>query len=163
MSDRIDWLPPLLLMEDHEGDWDSYLEALYEVFARDFVRSRPPFRGRPLNLKRHPISLGKEATFWHFISEGKDEESREIDLRRCERIPWPRPIIEAVDAGRVKCWSNSRGGETRHVLAVEDFSFVVVLADRGSFILPWTAYYVEHEHRRKKLRREYEDWEAQKR
>ncbi len=38
----------------------------------------------------------------------------------------------------------------------EDFSYVVVLADRGEYVLLWTAYCVEQEHRRQKLRREYE-------
>lgn len=162
MSDHIDWLPPLVLLADSGGEWDVYLAALYDVFVRDFVRSRPPFRGRPLHLKRYPLSEGKEATFWHFISEGKDEAQRKIDTSRCERLPWPRPIIEAVDSGRVRCWSNTRGSETRHVLAVEDFSYVVVLADRGTFLLPWTAYCVEHENRRRQLRKECEEWEARK-
>ncbi|MNH30689.1 hypothetical protein D3C79_909980 [compost metagenome] len=43
-----------------------------------------------LGLKRHPVIQGKEATFWHMISEGNDEAERLPDLRRCERIRWPR-------------------------------------------------------------------------
>jgi len=48
------------------------------------------------------------------------------------------------------------------VLAVEDFSYVVVLADRGTFLLPWTAYCVDREHQRRKLQKEYEERRAQK-
>jgi hypothetical protein len=44
------------------------------------------------------------------------------------------------------------------VLALEDFSYVVIVADRGDYVLPWTAYYVEHSHRRNKLRKEYESY-----
>lgn len=35
---------------------------------------------------------GKEATFWHMIQEGRIEEDRTPDIRRCERIRWPKPI-----------------------------------------------------------------------
>lgn len=42
------------------------------------------------------------------------------------------------------------------MIALGDFSYVVVLADRGDYVLLWTAYCVEMEHRRQKLRREYE-------
>jgi hypothetical protein len=108
-------------------------------------------------VKRHPELQGKEATFWHFISEGSDEANRTPDLRRCERIPWPRPITDAVDGGRLHCWkNNTRKGEERYVLALADFSYVVVIADRGSHVLPWTAYCVEQEHRRMKLAKEYQ-------
>ncbi|MBT9555754.1 MAG: hypothetical protein IV100_06975 [Myxococcales bacterium] len=161
MSDEsLDWLPGLLHFESFDGDWERYIDAVYAVFRRDFVSSRPAFDGRPLNLKRHPISEGREATFWHFISEGQNEAERVPDLRRCERIAWPRPIIEAVTSGRVLCWPNTRGREQRFVLAVEDFSYVVILADRGHFLLPWTAYCVERDHQRRKLQKEWEAWKA---
>lgn len=89
------WLPPLVPFDDFHGDWGRYLEALYAVFQEDFCRARPNFQGRPLHLKRQPISHGKEATFWHFIQEGQVEADRLPDFRRCERIRWPRPVIEA--------------------------------------------------------------------
>ncbi len=84
------------------------------------------------------------------------------DLRRCERIRWPRSIIEGADTKYVKSWKNSRKGEERLVLALEDFSYVVVLADRSDYVLLWTAYCVEYEHRRRKLREEYEAFTNQK-
>lgn len=57
-------------------------------------------------------------------------------------------------------WSNRRGSDTRILLALDDFSYVVVLADRGDYVLPWTAYTVERKHRREKLRKEYEEYQA---
>ncbi|HLE63375.1 MAG TPA: hypothetical protein VI750_09555, partial [Pyrinomonadaceae bacterium] len=71
MTNQPDWLPALVLLQDYGGDWDRYLEAIYAYFKRDFVDSRPAFRGTRLALKRHPVSQGKEATFWHMTSEGK--------------------------------------------------------------------------------------------
>ena len=145
------------MLTDHGGDWDAYLEAVYAAFVSDFVTNPPPpFDGKRVGLKRHPRFKDKEATFWHFVSEGRAEEERLPDLRRCERIRWPRAMIDAVNSGRVAGWKNKREGEERYVLALPDFSYVVVLADRGGYVLPWTAYSVEYEHRRRRLRMEHE-------
>ena len=156
------WLPPLMPFEDFGGDWPRYLEALYAVFRSNFCGRLPDFQGRPLALKRHPLSQGKEATFWHFIQEGEVEDDRTPDLRRCERIRWPRPVIEAhADSGRVRLWcerrsARGRGQEGRWQLALPDFSYLVVLADRGRFLLPWTAYHLERPHERRKLEQRWQ-------
>ena len=157
MSADLSWLPPLVLLQDFGGDWSRYLPALYEFFRQDFILSTPLYDGRRVGLKRHPVIDGKEATFWHVISEGKVEADRVPDMRRCERIGWPRPIIEAVERGRVRCWKNRREHESRIVIALEDFSYVVVLAQRKAYVILWTAFCVEREHSRQKMRREYEE------
>jgi hypothetical protein len=158
MADAPEWLPPLVLLGDYGGDWDAYLNAIYAYFKRDFVDSKPAFEGRRLGLKRHPLTHEKEATFWHMIQEGRIEDERTPDLRRCERIRWPRPIIEHADEPAVKAWRNQRGREERVCLWFEDEDYLVVLADRGGYILPWTAYLVEQPHRKRKLQKEYEDY-----
>jgi hypothetical protein len=160
VTDPYAWLPPLVLLEEHGRNWANYLEAIYMVFKRDFVDSKPMFPNRRVGLKRHPIAQGKEATFWHFVSEGDNEENRAPDLRRCERIAWPRPIIEAVQSESVYVWKTARGNERRIVIALRDFSYIVVLADRGDYVLPWTAYCVERNHRRDKLLKEYEEFKV---
>ena len=88
MNKDVQWLPPLVLLRDHGGEWERYLEAVYAWFKQDFINSKPVFQGRRLGLKRHPLTDGKEGTFWHMTSEGQDEENRLPDLRRCERIRW---------------------------------------------------------------------------
>jgi len=160
MDDNSNLLPPLVLMEHYQNDWHRYLAALYHYFCQDFVASKPYFEGKRFALKKHPMIEGKEATFWHIISEGEVENERVADLRRCERIRWPRPIITLSNSGFMKCWRNSRKGQERVVIALEDFSYVVILADRGDYVLLWTAYCVEQEHRRRKLRHEYEEYTA---
>jgi len=65
-------------------------------------------------------------------------------------------MIEAVTGGRVRCWRNQRNKDARVVIALDDFSYLVVLADRGRYVLLWTAYSVEREHMRRKLRKEYD-------
>jgi hypothetical protein len=84
------------------------------------------------------------------------EEDREIDLRRCERVGWPRPIIEAIEKDCVCVWKNTRGSDQRIVIACSDFSYVVILAEHEEYVLLWTAYVVEHDHSRRKLQKEYE-------
>lgn len=163
------WLPPLVRLEDSGGDWTAYEEVLYGWFKVDFVASLPAWPGKRVGLKRHPTTQGKEATFWHFITEGAVEAERQIDIRRCERIRWPRPAMEAfadrppLDGDRIVWWMNERRGEKRYLLALPDFSHLVVVADRGSYVLPWTQYHVDRDHRRNKYRREYRAyWAAQK-
>lgn len=153
----IDWLPPLVCFNDYNGDWNNYFHAIYEIFHSDFVKNRPAFRGVRLGLKRHPEHDGKSATFWHMISEGKVEEERTPDLRRCERIGWPKPVIENSTDVVLKVWREQRGSKANRIhLWLESESYLVVLDDRGEFILPWTAYYVEREHQRKKLNQRWQ-------
>jgi hypothetical protein len=158
MGVRPDWLPALILVQDYGGRWDKYVEVLYEFFEEDFVRNRPTFEGKLLGLKRQPHIEGKDATFWHLISEGKSEENRNPDLRRCERIRWPKAIIANSNEDCVKVWRNTRKRETRVCLWLENQEYIVILAKRRGYYLLWTAYPVTREHRKRKLRKEYEEY-----
>jgi hypothetical protein len=144
-----------VLLSSHNNNWDSYFPAIYAFFVKDFVEGQPVFRGKRLGLKRHPLIEGKEATFWHFISTGEHETDRIPDLRRCERIRWPRPVIENCDDGNVRVWENRRKNERRIVIWLEEAEYLVVLADRNGYLLPWTAYTVTEDHRKRKLHAEY--------
>ena len=156
MKPQSGWLPPLVPFRDYGGEWGLYLEVIYGFFKADFVNSAPAFEGRRVGLKKHPLAQGKEATFWHFISEGADEARRLPDLRRCERVRWPRPVIDNSGDSQLKVWRNQRrGGEWRICLWLEDEDYLVILADRGEYVLPWTAYLVERAHQKEKLRKEH--------
>ena len=153
-------LPPLVPLSSCGGSWEEYEEVLYEHFKNDFIRSQPTFPGKAWGMKRHPLRNGKEATFWHIITEGEIETERTPDHRRCERIRWPRPIIEAIQAGTVRTWYQTRrkrGTETRIALALPDFSYVVILAVRRDSVLLWTAF-CPYGHRRKTFARQYQEF-----
>jgi hypothetical protein len=158
MTSAPDWLPPLVLFQDYHGNWQRYVEVLYRYFKQDFVDSSPSFRGTQLVLKRHPMEQGKEATFWHLISEGKVEDKRLPDFRRCERIRWPRPIIEHADDPPIRVWENKRKRENRICIWFEDVEYLVVLAVRRGYILLWTAFPVPQLHYQRKLQKEYETY-----
>ena len=156
------WLPALVLLSDC-GDWNTFINVLYMYFKKDFVETKPVHCGTRLGLKRYPLVDGREATFWHLITEGPDEKTRNPDERRCERIRWPKPAIERVPCAELRCWENCRKRERRIVIAFDDYSYVVILAERNGYLLPWSAYPVEREHRRRKLRQECEEYhKAQK-
>ncbi|WP_086872393.1 hypothetical protein [Kosakonia pseudosacchari] len=149
-------LPLLILFEHYKGVWDDYFEAIYEVFHQDFVLSKPVFRGKRLGLKRYPEYDGKSATFWHMISTGDQEDERVPDIRRCERIAWPKPIIDNCDEPCLKVWAEPKGKNQRIHIWFENENYLVVLDDRGNYILPWTAFYIQEEHKKKKYNKRWE-------
>jgi hypothetical protein len=152
-----DWLPALILFEDFGGNWEEYEKAIYDYFRQDFCDSSPSYPGKRFAIRKNPFEKGKEAAFWHLISEGTRESERIPDFRRCERIRWPRPIIEALNKkGLVNCWKSRRPGHRRILVGLLDFSYVVVLEDRAEYVLLIAAYCVEQPHRQMKLTREYE-------
>ena len=155
MTPNPDWLPDLIRLPEFDGDWERYIKVVYDAYRQDWLTERPDFLGKRMGLKRQPERFGWDATFWHLTQQGSAEESRTPDLRRCERIRWPRALVEAVCGSEVRRWENTRRGGHNHLLALEDFSYVFVIRDHGEYVLPWTAYCVEHANARDALRREF--------
>lgn len=153
MTARPGWLPALVELSDYRGDWAAYEAALYAYFRADFIDQTPRYRTLPVFLKRMPLYQDKEASYWHCISEGKDEAERVPDLRRCERIRWPRPCIE--HERELKVWNERRNGEDRIHIWLEKEGYLVVLAVRRSYLVLWTTFYVRHAHEREKFNRRY--------
>lgn len=154
-------IPDIIEFNDHGNHWPTYIDAIYEVFKNDFVRTKPFFRGKRLGLKRHPLIDNREYTFYHMTHKGYDEQNRIPDLRRCERMPWGKPTIEKCDKWDMKVWEQKRKGETRICIWLElddEPDYIVILNERKGYLLPWTAFVLEYEHERKKKQREYERW-----
>lgn len=151
-------LPELIELSNFGGDFKIYLEAVYESFKNDFITNRPSFRGIRMGLKKYPLSEGKEATFWHMTSKGDDESTREPDLRRMERIKWPSPIINLSEHPYLKVWENTRKNKTNILIFHEGENYLVVLRKANDYVLPWTAYLVEDNARKKKLLKEYDEY-----
>ncbi|WP_417803365.1 hypothetical protein [Thalassospira lucentensis] len=164
------WLPPLIARNGNEED-QAYLDRLYDVFRRDFIAQKQVFDGLPINIKRHPeydgLFANKHGTFRHLITEGPNENNRTIAWDRCERIGWMRAILQNSRSDDVCIWKNTRqtNGDA-FILALSDFSFKLVLTERHikaenrSFLLLWTAFPVQRQRQRDKLRREYEKYHA---
>ena len=78
-------LPALVKYDQFTSD-EEFLNTLYEYFKQDFVLTKPKYKGQELRLKRIPIRDGREATFYHITTTGKDENNRTLDIPRAERI-----------------------------------------------------------------------------
>jgi len=157
-----DWPPYGRSLNDFGGDWPAYKEHLYSLYSRDFLASQPtwPIGGKRFAIKKQPLVDGQCHTFWHIISEGDQEEEREVVLSRCECICWPRLILDEFSAtypaqrsNRIVWWVEERGGKRRVHIALADFSYLVVVEDRADYVLLWTAFPIEREHQRRRKER----------
>lgn len=152
--------PELILLNDYNGDWPSYLEAIYQSYLDDVVNAKLKYNKLPVKFQFRPLYEGKGFAFWHTISEGEKEENRTADLRRCERITWIAWMIKNSTATtKVTTWENKRGKNHHIVLFFEAESYVVILAKRNGYYLFKTAY-VTTPQRKKQLikeRKEYQD------
>ena len=154
MSEPPEWLPPVLLLSDCDGDAHRFLSKAYGIFYRDFRISRPKFAGRPV-VYDNTMSEGKEEAFWHIISaEDPMRGERIVDPRRCERIAWVRPILEHPDDPRVSLWRNRRGTHVRVLLWLETLDYLVVLDEWPNRYALITAYCTDYESTRRKLRKD---------
>jgi len=148
-------LPDLITLTEFDGDWDAYYEEVYELFIEDFITSPlVSFKGKRMGLKRQPITAGKEATFYHLTHEGSDEQNRQPDFRRMERIRWVKFMIANCDHEKIKMWRNKRGNDEYILIYHEEERYLVVLADRGEYVLPWTAYLILYDNRKRSLLKE---------
>ncbi len=162
MGDEYDWLPDLVTLAEYNGRWEDYVGALYEVFREDFLQNKPTLNSKPIELLRGCCFNNKEYGFWYLTHDHpqgrKKEDTWEPNLRRCERLNWIIPVIKAYEygSGGIRCWRPVRDGKERFVIGLDDFRYVVVLAELNGTWLLITHYFVEEHHRREKLREEYE-------
>lgn len=163
MSNYPDWLPAALQYRDFNGGWEKFLNTVYQIFERDFKQSRPIYQGCPVTYDSK-IEDGKEAIFWHITCRVDPQtKNRELDLRRCERIPWPRPMIEHSSDTSLSVWKNERKRpgrprQTRVLIWLESLDYIVVLAERPKEMILVTAYCTDVKSQRRKLIKEREEY-----
>jgi hypothetical protein len=146
----------------------EYLDGLYSFFLIDLVDSGLYWKTpeRQLSFRRQPTIDNRHAIFWHIVSTGNQgERLRRVDFNRCRRIHWIRPLIEQFNLdypyrGRnyLNWWVSSRRGNPRYMLVNSDFTYVTIVEERNSYALLITAFPIEYDHRRDKMRREHEGY-----
>lgn len=161
----LSWLPQLVgVCEPLSLQWAGCEDILYNHFLNDFVSNAPTSAGgKPIRVHQSPETNGRHRTFWHLISRGLGPEAlRNIRKERCERIRWPRAIIQNAASGDVAKWRSTHDGKERILLAIEEFSYIVVLESERTALTLVTAYDVDKRRRRKSLAREHADYHAGK-
>jgi hypothetical protein len=157
------WVPELVPCKDY-GRWKEYEDLIYSIFSDDFISSKPMFKGKKVNIRKHPTVDGREDAFWHLTCcDYGHDGNRDPDLRRCERIKWIRKFIENVPCNRPECkqcdgllvWSYPYKNHVRVKIMLEDERYIVIVELREEYALLITAYYLDHDHSLRKQMREY--------
>jgi hypothetical protein len=148
------WLPAMARVTP----WTQHtFDQLYSVFERDFRATQPMYEGCPVWFFPE-IEDGKEVIFWH-LTHRKDSESgqRLPDLRRCERLPWVRALIDHSREPEVLAWDHEEAnGRVNTYLWLRDHDFVVLMrryADGRRRLL--TSFYVTYPNYRRKLEKKH--------
>jgi hypothetical protein len=132
-------------------------EMLYDIFKRDFKDSRPVYEGHPVWFFPQ-MEEGKEVIFWHMTSE-KDWQTGERvpDLRRCERLPWARPMIDNSRQPEILGFDYQEAdGDTNTYIWLKNHDFVVLMKRyRNGRRRLLTSFYIKYENYRGKLRRKF--------
>jgi len=149
-----DWLPSMVVVNPWTHDT---FDRLYAVFERDFKATHPVYGGKAVRYFSD-VEDGKEVIFWHMThrKEGLTEE-RLPDMRRCERLPWVRAIIENSNKREVVAWDYKEAdGSIRTYLWLKDFDFLVLMKKyRDGSRRLITSYFIDYPHKRRKLEKKY--------
>lgn len=166
------WIPELTLCSDL-SKWQKYEDDLYNIFSQNWLISHPNFQQKPVIVRRDQKYEMREDIFWHltcrdFTKKHNGTESRDPDLKRCERITWSRSFIEnyaqcntCSDKRNLSCsgvltWkAQSKNKKTRYKFFHKEERYLVVLEQRKNYFFLITAYYVDDEATFKSILREY--------
>lgn len=167
-----DWLPAMASV----NPWtEATYDMLYGIFCRDIRDASLKYAGLDVWIFRD-MEDGKEAIFWHLTSRKKmaekiprrkrkflpaeqedTEQERLPDPRRCERLPWVRPLIEHPAEPEVLAWDYKEGDETiKTYIWMQDYDFVVImkkLPDGKRRLI--TSFYVDSEYKRDDFTKKY--------
>ena len=154
--------PELLYLNEYGGNFDNYFNAVYAVFENHFIKSKNYFHGIIVTAPKYPLEENIHRTFYHITHEGEEEKDRTPDLRRMERIKFPKFIIKGSPHEELLVWKNKRRGQNRILIFNEAEGYLLVLTDRKKYLLLCTAYVIDTNHRKTKLIKEYEAYKNAK-
>ncbi len=150
-----EWLPELFSVNPWQ--YDTF-EKLYQLFEQDFKTTQPMYNGQAVWFFPE-MEDGKEKIFWHLTSrDDKETGDRLPDLRRSERLPWVRPMLDQPEMPEVLAWDHEEGdGTVKTYVWLENYDFVVILKKyqdgRRRLV---TSYWVEYGNTKRKLRKKYD-------
>ena len=177
MCNTPEWLPEKTVV----NPWtDGTFDMLYSIFERDIKNGDLKYRGYDVwFFCRQPDDFenGKEKVFWHLTSRKEEvsipkrkrkfakeilkkyEKERIPDLRRSERLPWVKPLIDNYAESEVCAWDYEEGdGDIHTYIWIKNFSFVVIMKKyrNGSRRLI-TSFYVDKQNKERDFERKYSE------
>lgn len=165
---------PDIIPCDNLTDWNNYINNLYKnCFIPDFVKSGITFKGLPVYIRPEPKFNGWEHGFLHMTHRNYSHKSlnpndRDPDLRRSERLPWVKRIIEnyscSVDNNceEIAYWEERYRGFIRINLLYICESFLVVLEKRKDHYMIITSFLLDYDWELEKRLQKYEKYKKQK-
>lgn len=157
-----------LLPEIEELSQDSdpklYINSLYDYY-KNYIKFGLYFRGKRVSCKRYPEFEGKDDAFNHLTTKDfHDNNGRQLDLRRCERLKWIKPGMMGDHQGKdcfLKYEKVVRGKNRIHLLNKYD-RYMIVLEDKGKYVLLITAYYIQFNNTLRRKIAEYKKYAIDK-
>lgn len=146
------WLPAILDL----NPWteDTY-DMLYDIFKNDFVPGTLIYDG--YNVWYFPdMDGGREIIFWHLTGTG---EARVPELRRAERLPWAKILLDNYSKPEILNWDfEEADGDIKTYLWLKDHDYVLIMKkypdNRRRLI---TAFYVNYQNTKRKLSKKYDN------
>lgn len=173
---NIEWLPELATVSpwEHSGENDTY-EMLYQIFCHDVKNHDLKYNNFNVRFFRD-LEDGKEKIFWHLTSRAEKAKKvprrkrkfydsdtipaqRYPDLRRSERLPWVKPLIENPGKSEVLAWDYKEGdGSIKTYVWLKDYDFVVIMKKyQNNTRRLVTSFYVDSGYKRMDFERKYRD------
>jgi len=148
------WLPPMQSV----SPWtEKTFEILYKIFNRDFKITKPMYGGYEVWFFPE-VEDGKELIFWHLTHRSDKKTGERLpDLRRSERLPWARKMIDNSQKPEIWAWDYREGeGKTNTYVWLKDHDFLVLMRKykTGERRL-LTSFYIDYQHYKRKLERKY--------
>lgn len=170
-----EWLPDMVQVSPWctSGSDDTY-EILYRIFCRDIKNHELKYVEYNVWFFNE-LEDGKEKIFWHLTS--REQKSRKVprrkkrfydtdtipaerlpDLRRSERLPWVRSLIENCGKSEISAWDYEEGdGSIKTYVWSENYDFVVVMKkypDQSRRLV--TSFYIDVDYKRHNFERKYD-------
>ncbi len=144
------WLPTLITLASFGGDRSQFEAAIRAKFDADLDGGRARVAGKP-------VVLGA-ATFEHVTTKDSPYRAMPRDPAddRCERIAWIGAVLRSAGtAGETRLWRAKHNRRKRLRIALDDFSYFVILAESANTLLLITAYRVRGARQRAQLLAEW--------
>lgn len=149
------------------SQFSDYEDFTYKIFLTLYENNSLFYEGKNVLMKHYPPEYNPRSGFYHLTCENyshtNNENDRVPNLKRYERIKWPKIIIDNLkkECPYLYIWKNVRYGKKNILIMCLELEYIIVLSERNDYLLLTTAYPIEYEHTLRKLIKEYNEYKKQ--